>query len=254
MWKKVALILTGILLLASLAIWGTSRDGRASRSYEYPSKPGTPAWQQLNSHAEMQRVTTIPDSILKRMDTNVLIDSVLSYPLLGDIYAYDGVQDGFDRVASGFNGLQELLHRPDVGRELLLRYKTIDPGAIDPSWTLIEKGDFEERIDFVEILLAQPPIMDTLTPKERRELIAEGLSKSAAKRNESEVFGHLGQERTALMVARAMPGKEDNIHLKDVEEERYFELFVGRGLPVDDALIDQIFAQADRYLSRKGEV
>ena len=47
--------------------------------------------------------------------------------------SYNSIQYGFDRVASGFNGLQGLLNRNDAGSEILERYYTLD--------SLANKGD-----------------------------------------------------------------------------------------------------------------
>lgn len=42
----------------------------------------------------------------------------LNYPVLPDVLLANSLQAGFAGVAANFNGLQELLRRPDAGREL----------------------------------------------------------------------------------------------------------------------------------------
>jgi hypothetical protein len=43
-----------------------------------------------------------------------LVETVLDYPLLGNMWAFDSLKAGFDSVLSYFNGLQELVNREDA--------------------------------------------------------------------------------------------------------------------------------------------
>ncbi len=86
--------------------------------YRYPVLPGSDEWKALDSHADKVSACAIPDEILERMSTEALLDSVLNYPLLGDIYLWDTVPQGLEAVSSGFNGLQELMEREDISRVL----------------------------------------------------------------------------------------------------------------------------------------
>lgn len=86
--------------------------------YRYPVLPGSDEWKALDSHADKVSACAIPDEVIERMSTEALLDSVLSYPLLGDIYLWDTVSQGLEAVSSGFNGLQELMEREDISRVL----------------------------------------------------------------------------------------------------------------------------------------
>lgn len=86
-----------------------------SAAYVYPVLPGTDAWNALGSHAEMLAVCQIPEDILCRLTTKALLETVLDYPLMGDMHAYSTMELGFLRVRDQFNGLQELVSRPDAG-------------------------------------------------------------------------------------------------------------------------------------------
>ncbi|MFZ3101985.1 MAG: hypothetical protein WA113_07270 [Desulfitobacteriaceae bacterium] len=92
-------------------------------SYQYPVKGGTEEWKKLNSHAEMLDVVQIPENILKKMTTAELVETVLNYPLYGDMYSYDTFQQGIESIIIQFNGLSELLKRDDAGTVLLAKYK-----------------------------------------------------------------------------------------------------------------------------------
>jgi len=47
----------------------------------------------------------------------------LKFPFLLDVYVFDNVQQGFDRILSNFNGIKELYLRNDAATVLLSYYK-----------------------------------------------------------------------------------------------------------------------------------
>lgn len=83
-------------------------------AYVYPVLPGTDAWNALSSHADMLAVCQIPEDILKNLTTRELLEVVLDYPLMGDMHSYSTMELGFLRVRDQFNGLRELVGRPDA--------------------------------------------------------------------------------------------------------------------------------------------
>jgi hypothetical protein len=83
--------------------------------YDYPVKPGMEEWKRFTSRDQKQEACQIPQEILARLSTAALLETCLNYPLYADIIAYDHVQEGFDFVKAGFNGLQVLFKREDVG-------------------------------------------------------------------------------------------------------------------------------------------
>lgn len=81
--------------------------------YQYPIVPGTQEWIELDGVLERRRVCQIPDEILHNMTTDALLQSVLDYPFLNNIYAYNTLEQGYEAVKRQFNGLRELEMRPD---------------------------------------------------------------------------------------------------------------------------------------------
>lgn len=89
--------------------------------YEYPAQPGTEEWSALNGRIEMAEACQIPEEILENMTTEALVYTVLNYPLMIDIYAYDFYSEegdsyllAMESIATEFNGLQELKQRTDA--------------------------------------------------------------------------------------------------------------------------------------------
>jgi hypothetical protein len=93
--------------------------------YMYPIRPGMIEWTKLLSGAEMARVSQIPDDILKKMSTEELLQSVLTYPLIGGSYRSNSVEIWLEGKVSTFNGMDELLKRPDFFACLLEIYDDV---------------------------------------------------------------------------------------------------------------------------------
>ncbi|WP_379145891.1 hypothetical protein [Paenibacillus sp. sgz500992] len=87
-------------------------------AYEYPLQIDTGEWKEIQSSEEKVKVSQIPESILYNMTTEALVETVMNYPLMVTMYAFDTEQAGFNAVYSTFNGLQELTKRSDAAFEL----------------------------------------------------------------------------------------------------------------------------------------
>ncbi len=70
-------------------------------------------WKALEGEEEMLAVCQLPDKLLKKLSTYDLLKLTEEYPMLGDIYAANTMEEGFRNVVDSFNGLRELLSRED---------------------------------------------------------------------------------------------------------------------------------------------
>ena len=89
--------------------------------YEYPYVPGTQEWIDMSGTIARRRASQVPDEILEHMTTDALLLTVLDYPFLVDIYAFDTIQMGYEAVRKHCNSLREFENRPDR-LETLSRY------------------------------------------------------------------------------------------------------------------------------------
>jgi len=64
------------------------------------------------------------------MSTSQLLNACIDYPLFGDVWAYDSMQIGLDAVSSKFNGIQELLKRPDFGDVTVKYFENLDLSSL----------------------------------------------------------------------------------------------------------------------------
>ena len=157
------------------------KTSNPSDIYVYPIIPGTDAWKSLKSHDQMLEVLQIPQATLSKMSTEGLVETVLNYPLFGDWRAYDSSQEGFEKIISRFNGLQELLIRSDAGKLLLAKYKIMDPLAVQKEWTNVVKGAYSFSFQNIELLLAQDKILTILSKEKRDCLLLQSMKKYKSK-------------------------------------------------------------------------
>lgn len=247
----VLTVLAIALLRPGTGVAGQSPDTGPTDAYDFPIKPGTPEWAALNSHEEMLRVCQVPESVLQDMSTEGLIETCLNYPLYGDMMCYNSFQQGFERVASRFNGLRELLKREDVGTKLLAKYRKMDPSAIEESWTLLQKGQYIAGFSYIELLLAQDAVLSSLTEAERLDLLAECLQKVHSKQMYAEGYGLFGQGHTALIMGRILRKENDDAFNRKVQENETLRTFLEKGTFVNEEGLNEILLQAQQFLSSK---
>lgn len=84
-----------------------------STPYEYPVLPGTQEWIGLGNHLARVKACQIPEDVLSEMDTQALIQTILNYPFIHNMYLYNDLQTGYKILRDNFNGLQELESRED---------------------------------------------------------------------------------------------------------------------------------------------
>jgi hypothetical protein len=81
--------------------------------YYYPALPLMSNWPYGN-HATMINACQIPEEVLKNMPTEQLVQTVMAYPLWGDVLAYDSREMAYGAIKRSFNGLRELYLREDA--------------------------------------------------------------------------------------------------------------------------------------------
>jgi hypothetical protein len=216
--------------------------------YTFPVTPGTEAWQAFTTHEEMVMATQIPANVLDGMTTESLIETVLNYPLFSDTLAYNSIQQGFDAVATNFNGMPALVQRPDVGTKLLAKYRSLDPNTVVARASLEEQGAYDLQLTFVETLLAQDVILEKLSEPERRDLLNTAMSKFQSKQQQAEIYGHWGRERTALVMGRAISHVTSEGFLQAASTNAEFLSFIADGGFATEEVLSAIVSQAASYL------
>ncbi|MBQ6808969.1 MAG: hypothetical protein IJP07_07445 [Firmicutes bacterium] len=114
-----------------------SREYSINEPYEYPIRPGMPEWAELDGLPQMGTACRIPVDILLNMSTEALVETVMDYPLLWNILAYDSPAAGVESVESYFNGLPALYGRADGLSAFRENYEALS--------ALIDSGELPEE-------------------------------------------------------------------------------------------------------------
>jgi hypothetical protein len=122
--------------------------------YVYPLRPGMIGWIEIESGEDMALACQIPETILENMNTEALIQTVLSYPLIADVFMYETSELGFDAMRSIFNGLDELYNREDAVSSLLSVWNSeIESCGASNFYSTLYRN---LRTDILSELIAQP--------------------------------------------------------------------------------------------------
>lgn len=243
--KTVSICFVLVLALLGSAAVATASSG----AYEFTVRPGSEAWNALEDRDAMIAATQIPEPILATMSTPDLVETVLDYPLMAEVLAFNSVQEGFDAVAARFNGLRELLDRPDAAAALMARYRAQEPGAIQAPWSLLEQGRFAFEIFYVELILAQKSVLARLDEPALEELLFETLVKKEQKLERFDVYGSMGIEQTAFVAARGVEQVEPGRFVKSGFATPELVDFLRDGTFASAPTVDQIFAAAEAIVS-----
>ena len=89
--------------------------------YEYPVLPGTEEWEALpNNLAAKVNACAVPLDTLEHMTTGALLETVLTYPLLDNIFAFNTIEQGIESVSNYFHGINVLREREDAPEAVAL--------------------------------------------------------------------------------------------------------------------------------------
>ena len=196
-------------------------------TYIFPLRPGMPEWAEIQTGAELYDVTQVPDSVLRVISTEGLLETWLSYPLLGNIIAWTTFQQGIDNITEIFNGLQELGRRPDAGTVMLDRYKQMNPHCANGLALGNELGKFTLDLAFYEAVFSQEVFLSKLSKAEREELLDLALHNYAIKDAYSnEVYSIFSLKTTAVIAARLMQLANYAPFMEAMAQDDYLRVFV----------------------------
>jgi hypothetical protein len=175
-------------------------------AYDFPVRPGTPAWATFTTSTAQVAALQVPNSTLQSMSTPGLIATCLDYPLLSDIIASRYLQRSIRVILANFNGYDELRQRPEAAALLLNRYQSMRATCL-PEQT--QQGAYSFTFSYVEIILAQDEYLAQLSAGERRSLLREALTKYDEKMPlVDNVYGYYGLKTVAFVMARVMQAEQ----------------------------------------------
>ena len=156
-----------------------------SDTYKYPIVPGTKEWADLKSLTERVQACQIPNSKLKSISTEGLLETLLTYPLILDYGAFNLQQDGFERIKSENNGFDELYKRTDFFHVVTERYKFMSLNC-DKNYYPPFIGGVETPIQIsfqtIEFFMLQYELLNNTNSNQRIQLLEIVLEKLQAKK------------------------------------------------------------------------
>ena len=177
-----ALLITGVL--PALAVEASEDIGLKSAQL-YPIMT-TSEWEDM-SRTDRVAACQISEQELTEMSTEDLLQYVLNYPFMIDMYAFSTYEMGFEHVCSEFEALPILVGREDYGQVLIDTYSSV---PVETS-LLDRSADCYQNIwdlGILEILIAQPEMTDSLSATEISDLATIAEQKYVAKSNALEIY------------------------------------------------------------------
>ena len=228
------------MILISYALNAQERK----KTWDYPVKPGMEEWQHFKSIDEMYKACQIPENILKTLDTESLAQICMDYPAPLVLIIYNSPQAGFSSFHSNFNGIRELFRRKDIGKYLLKKYTNMSFADFNPLWPIEKQGDFSFKYQFVETIIAQPQVIQSLDATDRKLLLKEVIKKFDMKNSRTDLFGGNSLVINAWIMARIL--HSENKFSTKYTNKSEIEMSLESGQLVDYD-IQCIFQQAKKY-------
>lgn len=188
--KRLASVLLAAAIMLGAAAPAMAEEpeetaGPFPAGYQYPTLPGTPEWDALKDNQEKIDACVVPQEILDNMTTEEVLETLLNYPLQGNISAFNSIQAGVEVVYHWYSGeiLETLLTRPDRADVILRRYqKTLVDGNSN-------KETFENAKDqdTMEVLMQMEGIKELYSEAQLLE-VEQAVTEKYLLRKESDFF------------------------------------------------------------------
>ena len=218
--------------------------------WDYPVKPGTIEWQNLNCYEKKLNAYNIPDEILKKMSTANLVQTCLKYPEFRLIMTRNNLQEGYNYLRTIFNGFIELEKRSDAGKQILKEYRKIHPGDIKNFDTPLKRGEFAFNLTHIEILLAQKQIFLNLEMNSKKELVKMGISNFEIIKQMPEHYATLGLITPALMLGRLLDANNQQEFITSKSADNQLRRFISSSDLPDVTVLNKILACSKDYLKQ----
>lgn len=136
--KKALSLLCALTLMVSMFVTvfaaetGDSiEENIINAPYDYPYKTGTKEWLELETIHDKIAACQIPEDILHKLSDEALVETIKNYPLAVNIYAYDTIEMGYEKVKSQFNAIEELESRVNSNDSNVLRVLEAEAGKLE---------------------------------------------------------------------------------------------------------------------------
>jgi len=170
--------------------------------YNFPVKPGVPEWNDLKTEEERINAVQIPESILKCLTDEALLQTCIDCPLYMYLFVGSSTDPskGFEKFVDIFNGLQELYGRKYIERILLDRYITEDMYSFVEIYNVF-------RLNYFYMFLSRESVISELKEDQIDSFIIQSLDNFDTIQNESPPYiicCNVVEPTIAYLMARVM--------------------------------------------------
>lgn len=212
--KVIKLISISVIFILTVGV-GCSKieePGGSDLVWDYPIKPGTAEWKSLASNEEKIAVCQIPENVLKTLTDSELLEVCLNYPLLNDIFVFNIIDHGVDKLINDFNGIRELYLRKNKSEVFLAKYSDLidNLSKLNRQASDYEKVEYGLLISAVELLISRPEMQKDLALSDQKSFIQELWRAYKMKTEYTTYFGQLGFQTNIISRGKIISIIENN--------------------------------------------
>lgn len=211
--------------------------------YQYPELPENHD-MTIN---EVDKFFFIPNDIAECISTEGLIESILTHPHIGLIFAETTGDGGYELLKYHFNGPSFLENRTDRSLELLKKYSSWDPLGLDPSWENLEIGHYMSRGIYLEVFINQFKNLENLDQDDQKTLFGRSLEVYENEKSLLDYYGYIGLNYNTATVARIMYLHKYEPFMSLYEANESVFLLTSQIAWVSPEIIDQVHEMAVEY-------
>lgn len=205
MKKILTFFCAGVLISILCTVFDELKAQTKTTAWDYPVKPGTPQWAAFTTHREMIEACQVPESVLKSLTTEELVEICLNYPLFGDIWFYDSVVFGFRNESAAFNGMQELFRRKDNVYWLIGRLRGDDIMKLSSKvLSALEVGKLIWRNSYIEFLLSHESVIANANSLQQKEIARIAMRNISIKELDRKTYGRSSIELSAYLLGTTL--------------------------------------------------
>jgi len=214
----------------------------------YPFQPGTEAWKKM-SLQERREAQQIPAEILKNMPTEMVFQAWQDLPGRLEILAFNSIQQGFDFTVKTYNVLQELLAREDIGQVVLNHYLKMKVDNLNQKTSDKAKGEFITDFGFIEFLLSQPLVLNSLSENDKKRLIKETIKRLEDKASLPQDLKRdaFWEESGLILSARILRNLKNQKLLQVIEENKMLKESLDIGEIRSESVYNEIYNNVMDY-------
>jgi len=219
----------------------------AQTNWTYPVKPGMEEWSRLYGEDERTAVVQVPKEVLEKITAKELVELCLDLPQFGFFGAFETPQVGFDVMAGRYNIIEHLLLSREAGKYLIAVYK--DAGMNGFRTLPYSNRFWPIKLRYIELLLAQKEILQSLTHEEKLELLL-GAREKFLMMMVSDIYNINNAEFSLRIMARILDMEEYQKLYRSSNWE-IINRFIQTGSYLDRPPVDDLIEIIDNYINEK---